>query len=115
MKTLDELTLEDIQQVEKIVNLKLATKSEVRTIQEFGRKFIDNKMQICPHCSGQIRFSWNRVKNFYNHHREFIEDKKESLLNSIPDNLCVVCEAVMQDRRKKFCSPSCKREFKSNK
>ncbi len=105
MTPLNEITLTDIRTVERIANLKVAGKSEVLMIQEFGRKYIDNKMKICNHCSGQIRFGWSRVKNFYNKNIEIIENRKQELINS---HTCNVCSTVIKDRRKKYCSGTCK-------
>ena len=105
MTPLNEITLEDIKRVEIIANLRVASTSEVLMIQEFGRKYIDNKMTICKHCSGQIRFGWSRVKNFYNKNIEIIENRKQELINA---HTCNVCSTVIKDRRKKYCSEPCK-------
>tara|TARA_R110002074_G_scaffold398021_1_gene589253 strand:- start:6 stop:356 length:351 start_codon:yes stop_codon:yes gene_type:complete len=106
MTPLNEITLTDIRTVERIANLKVAGRSEVLMIQEFGRKYIDNKMKICNHCSGQIRFGWSRVKNFYKKNKEIIDDRKEELTK---DNLtCMVCSKATKNRRYKYCSDVCK-------
>ncbi|MCP4761446.1 MAG: hypothetical protein GY870_06665 [archaeon] len=61
MKELDKQGYETYQ---KIISLKTATPQDVMMMQNFTKEYIDPKCIICKTCSAQIRFAFNRIKNW---------------------------------------------------
>ena len=51
--------------IEYLINLKRITSSEVRELTQLINKYVDPKMNVCSHCSAQIRFAQKRLKNWY--------------------------------------------------
>lgn len=114
MTKIEDMTLEQIEQAETIKNLKLAGGAEVRLIQGFIREFIDPSAQVCPHCSGQIRFAWTRVNNWYITNRVLIDKRKEALLSpASEEHACLECGTQLSDKRRKYCNSKCQRKFKA--
>ena len=61
MKELDKQGYEIYQ---KIINLKTASPQDVMMMQNFTKEYIDPKCTICKTCSAQIRYAFNRIKNW---------------------------------------------------
>lgn len=126
-----KLTIEDVQLLNEIKSYKRASKEEVKKMQYFMTNFIDAKAHICPHCSGQIRFSHKRIINWSNINAGLINkvinpldeeiskvnDEVNSLDKAIKEvsdyvsNACRVCGEEIKDRRKKTCN-KCKENGK---
>jgi len=112
------ITLEDIEILEEILNYKKASTNEVVIMENFAKKYIDNKFNICRNCPAQIRFAHQRITSFYNINSSFITEKKESFLKVIDEPIiinevrkCTKCDNILdtevQDKRIKICN-NCK-------
>ena len=77
------------------------SKQEARVLLQFTREVIDPKAHFCLHCDGQVRWAWNRV-------REWAEQNT--------GKRCIKCGARFEPthHRNTVC-PACKTKQLNNK
>lgn len=106
---MEEFKKEHLQELQSIINLKQAGKSEVAMINNFVNKFIDASAFCCPTCSSQIRFFHKRITEWAATNASLIENLKKDELAE-PKFQCE-CGAEVPDARYKRCA-DCTREYK---
>lgn len=104
------ITKEDKKTMDYLLSLKKVQKSDVIILQGFMNKYIDKHCKICNKCGGQIRFSYNRFKNWVSTFNPKVEEEIKQ-----GEILCIQCNNVIHDKRRKdFCSDDCKKDFNYN-
>lgn len=68
-----EITLEDISTLEEILKYSMIGPVERLAMQNFVRKFIDPHVEICGHCSAQLRFWHSQITQWSQINAEKIE------------------------------------------
>ena len=74
------ITEEDLVILKEILAYKKVTKEQVFIIQSFIRRYIDNRANICNHCSSQIRFAHQRIVKWNEKYQDefiIIDDEEE--------------------------------------
>ena len=77
MKTVNEMSLKDIEDLENVLNKKKVSSAEAADLGNQLRTYVDNRAQICHSCAAQIRFAHSRLKTWYNSNKEEIEKLKQ--------------------------------------
>ncbi len=115
---MEEFKEENIDELEYLISLKTASKNDVARMNNFMSRFIDPKCHVCPTCTSQIRFAWNRICMWGAHKADFISEYKSKLQNPLPEkeeNITIDiivpsikqicgCGKEIKDRRYKRCS-----------
>jgi hypothetical protein len=70
------ITLEEVYTLEEILNYKIIGPLERATMQNFVTKFIDQKANICGHCSAQLRFWHSQIVLWADANAQMINDVK---------------------------------------
>jgi hypothetical protein len=91
----------DIPILDNIVNMKKIDNQGIVTMENFMNKYIDCNIRVCRHCSAQIRHAHQRVVNWANHNAQAIDAVRY-------EGICITCGTELQDKRRKYCSDSCK-------
>ncbi len=118
MTGIEEMTIEDAKLIKEIIAYTKVDAHQVTIIQNFGIKYIDNSIRICPTCASQIRFAHKRVVDWHNRFEEQINFKLQiseriELKEEIGDNICVNCQKELMDKRKSYCGKRCRDEYKN--
>lgn len=99
------ITTDDFNTLNDIMKYTNAGKTEIFTMQQFMRKYIDKNIMICQTCPAQIRFAYKRILSWYDKYKDtfILED-----VNNTSEHTCIICETIITDKRKKYCSKKCK-------
>lgn len=118
MTGINEMTFEDAMHVKEIIAYKKVDDAKVAGMQNFAIKYIDSGIRICFTCPSQIRFTHKRIVDWHNRFEEQINliiykhtHQEQEVTNKVATdelNSCEECGKQLYDKRKKYCSKTCK-------
>jgi len=113
---IEELNLEQIQQLDAIIKWKAVDNHQVAIMESYLRMLVDVKAEICRTCPSQIRLNFQRITGWVNSNQSEIEQRRLKLEQELIPKICIHCRwNKIEDRRKDYCSPACKKEAAKNK
>lgn len=74
MNKIETMTRIDLNKLDTILTFKKVGKEEIKQMEEFICKFIDDTISICYQCSTQIRFAHKRIVNWAEHNLNKINE-----------------------------------------
>ena len=96
------MTKQDVYTLDAILGYKEVDNNKIATMENFIKKFIDNKAHICRHCSAQIRYHFQQIQKWAQKNHNMIETARY-------EGVCMNCGKELQDKRRKYCSEECKK------
>lgn len=101
------MTKEGVQQLDAILAFKIVGNAEIAMMENWMKQYIDKDVNICRHCSAQIKHAHQRVKTWAEANAGLIEYTR----NYQEPKKCS-CGEALPDKRWKYCSPECR--YKAN-
>lgn len=107
-----KITKEEVKNLDVILRYKNVGPKEVENMEKFMIKFVDPNIEICGHCSAQIKHAWNRLNRWASNNSEELEAVRKGDEDK-PNGICMTCGKEVSDKRRRYCNDSCKRVHKN--
>ncbi|CAA6810318.1 MAG: Unknown protein [uncultured Sulfurovum sp.] len=101
-----EITKEDYLILQEILKYKKSDGKKTHTMEQFIQRNIDPKVKVCNYCPSQIRFAWNRIKNWYAKNKEAIDNSYNSIEEDNTNKTAHYCKCGKKElptKRSKYC------------
>ena len=89
------MEINDYEESDRLLNLTHFTKDDAYSLQTLMKKYVDKHCIVCGKCRGQIRFTVQRYRNWFNRSNIVVDVVLEDV------NLCTVCKEPIEDKRRK--------------